>query len=92
MNRELPHLIAVRKVQHLDTCRLRLTFNDGAVKDVDLAAELWGEVFEPLKDLAFFAQVSIPPGAPSIEWPNGASFAPEWLYEVGEDVPIRQPA
>jgi hypothetical protein len=90
MKREEFQLIAVRAVQDISDYRLRLTFSNGAVKDIDLSAELWGEVFEPLKDPAYFAQVSIPPGAPSIEWPNGASFAPEWLYEVGEDVPLHQ--
>jgi hypothetical protein len=44
------------------------------------------------KDPAYFVQVSIPPGAPSIEWPNGASFAPEWLYEAGEDIQVHQAA
>jgi hypothetical protein len=29
---------------------LRLTFDDGVRRDVDLSGELWGPVFEPLKD------------------------------------------
>ena len=48
-------------VTYLGDYRLRLACNDGAVKEVDLAGELWGKVFEPLKDVALFRQVAINP-------------------------------
>jgi hypothetical protein len=48
MRREEFQLIAVRGVQNLGDYRLRLTFSNGAVKDIDLTAKLWGEVFEML--------------------------------------------
>ena len=38
---------------------LHLTFDDGLERDVDLADQLWGPVFEPLKDPEVFAQVTI---------------------------------
>jgi hypothetical protein len=59
---------------------LRLEFDDGVVRDVDLSNELHGEVFEPLRDPAFFAQVTVNPETGTVEWPNGADFAPEFLY------------
>jgi hypothetical protein len=37
--------------------RLRLAFNDGTRKTVDLAPLLTGPVFEPLRDPAYFALV-----------------------------------
>lgn len=37
---------------------LHLTFDDGLERDVELADELWGPVFEPLKDPEVFAQVT----------------------------------
>jgi hypothetical protein len=71
---------------YLKEYQLRLTFDNGIIKDVDLEAELYGEVFEPLKDIEFFKQVEVNPETNTIEWPNGADFAPEFLYELGEEV------
>jgi hypothetical protein len=65
---------------------LRLTFSDGIVKEVDLAGELHGEVFEPLKDPEMFKQVKVNVDTNTIEWPNGADFAPEFLYERGREI------
>ena len=73
-------------VTHLRDYTLRLEFNDGAIKDVDLQDELWGEVFEPLKDVELFKRVAVNSDTSTIEWPNGADFAPEFLYEVGREV------
>lgn len=65
---------------------LRLEFNDGTTKDVDLSGELHGEVFEPLKDIGFFRRVAVNPETGTVEWPNGADFAPEFLHEIGRAV------
>ena len=56
------------------------------IKEVNLSGELYGEVFEPLKDVTFFQQVSVNEETNTIEWPNGADFAPEFLYETGTEV------
>ena len=69
--------------------QLRLEFNDGAVREVDFTAhwaEMSGPIFQPLRDPAFFAQVALPPDSETIEWPNGADLAAEFLYEIG--VPV----
>ena len=60
---------------------LHLRFSDGTEGDVDLEAELHGEIFEPLKDLAYFKQFTVNQELHSVTWPNGADFAPEFLYE-----------
>ena len=73
-------------VAYLEDFKLRLEFNDGTVKDVNVKEELYGEVFEPLNDLDFFRKVSVNPDTNTIEWPNGADFAPEFLYETGIEV------
>ena len=58
-----------------------LKFRDGTSGEIDLESELWGEVFEPLKDIAFFRQFSVHPEFETLVWPNGADFAPEFLHD-----------
>ena len=60
---------------------LEIIFSDGLCRQVDLEPELYGEVFEPLRDPARFAEVSVDPAIGTIIWPNGADFAPEFLRE-----------
>ena len=60
---------------------LHIQFKDGVEGDVDLSKELDGEVFLPLRDLAFFRQFRLDPDLHTIVWPNGADLAPEFLYE-----------
>lgn len=80
----------VTKLSYLDDYRLKLAFNNSVVKIVDLYHELDGEIFEPLTDVVFFRQVYLNEETGTIEWPNGADFAPEFLFEIGEDVPETQ--
>ena len=79
-------LLEVKKVRYLDGYRLELHFNDESVKEVDLAGELYGEVFEPLQEETYFKQVAVNPETNTIEWPNGADLAPEFLHKIGKDV------
>jgi hypothetical protein len=59
---------------------VRLKFEDGSEGEIDLTPELWGPVFEPLKDSDYFRQMTVAEYG-TIAWPNGADFAPEFLYE-----------
>jgi len=68
----------VTAVEVLPPHGLRLTFDDGLTRDVDLADELWGPMFEPLKDPAFFAQVAVDHG--TVVWPNGVDLDPLVLH------------
>jgi hypothetical protein len=61
---------------------LHLRFADGTEGDVDLEHELDGPIFEPLRDPRYFAQFTVNPELRTITWPNGADFAPEFLYEM----------
>ena len=65
---------------------LEVAFNDGTRRQVDLESELWGPVFEPLRDPAMFAQAAVDPEGGSVFWPTGADLAPEFLY-YGEQTP-----
>ncbi len=82
----------IMKVDYLGQFKLRLFFNNGVVKDVDLASELYGTVFEPLQNLNFFQQVTLDLETQTVTWPSGADFAPEFLYEIGEDVVMQESA
>ena len=44
----------VVEVKPLEGYRLWLRFHDGTSGTVDLSAELWGPMFEPLKDKDLF--------------------------------------
>ena len=74
-------MIHVTSVEHIADHTIRVEFDDGSVKDVDLSGELWGEVFEPLRDVARFRAFRLDPELGTITWPNGADLAPEFLYE-----------
>ena len=60
---------------------IRFKFADGTEGVVDLKDELWGEVFEPLKDPAIFRKFQLDPELNTVTWPSGADLAPEFLYE-----------
>ena len=55
---------------------------------MDLRDELYGEVFEPMQKNEFFKQIVVNPDPNTIEWPNGADFAREFLYETGQEVEL----
>jgi hypothetical protein len=71
----------VAEARYVRDFTIHLRFTDGTEGDVDLREELYGEVFEPLKDRAFFQQFSVHPEFHTLTWPNGADIAPEFLYE-----------
>jgi hypothetical protein len=76
-------------VEHLGGFRLRLTFADGVLSELDLAAKFQGDVgpvFQPLRDPEFFAQVTVDAELGTITWPNGADLAPEVLRESARQV------
>jgi hypothetical protein len=62
--------------------RLRLSFDDGIVGEVDFSDEDWSGVFAPLSDPAFFARVELDEELGTIVWPNGADIAPETLHKL----------
>lgn len=66
----------------LDDYEVHLKFEDGLAADVDLSYLLeFGGVFEPLRDHAYFRELTINNGGNTIAWPNEADIAPETLYD-----------
>jgi hypothetical protein len=80
----------IRSVEALRGFVLRVGFDDGTVRDVDLEAELWGPVFEPLReDVQLFRQVRVDEELGTIVWPNGADMDPDVLH--GDAAPAPRP-
>lgn len=68
---------------------LRLLFDDGTRKTVDVRPLLTGAVFEPLLEPDYFARVVVDPVCGTVVWPNGADLAPEALRPLPESDPDR---
>lgn len=75
----------VVSVTVLPDARLRVTFVDGTIGEVDMRAfmgnpKVDGTVFEALRSPAVFAQAAVVLGA--VQWPNGADLAPDAMYDA----------
>jgi hypothetical protein len=72
------HYVPVVKARYVRDYRIWLQFKDGVEGEVDLSRQLWGEICEPLLDIEYFKKFKVKNS--TIEWPNGADFAPEFLH------------
>jgi hypothetical protein len=82
----------VRDVQYLSGYKLRLKFEDGVEREVDLSQHLDGEIFEPLKNVSNFRNVRVNSEIDTIVWENGADMSPDFLYEISVPVAESVPA
>jgi hypothetical protein len=73
--------LEVSQAEYLDNYRIKLTFNNGEVKTVDFQNQFSGGVYKPLRQLDYFKKFDIKYN--TIEWENGADYAPEYLYSIG---------
>jgi hypothetical protein len=78
----MSELIKIRDVEVLTDYWLRLSFSDGAVKDVDLSELLAvGRVFAPIRERRdVFERVRVNPDTQTIEWPGEVDLDPDVLY------------
>lgn len=74
----IPRLVEAR---HLGAYRVWLKFSDGSAGEIDLAEELWGPVFEELRDDRRFRELFVHPELHTLAWPNGADLSPEFLRD-----------
>lgn len=77
-----PMILRITELQVAGPHVLKLVFNDGTRKTVDVLPLLMGPIFEPLKDPKYFARVVLDPISGAAVWPNGADLAPEALHEL----------
>jgi Protein of unknown function (DUF2442) len=73
--------LRITTVEPLKDHNLRLTFNDGLVREVDLSSLLYGPLGEPLRDLDYFRQVRVDADSRTIVWPNGLDPDPDMLHD-----------
>jgi hypothetical protein len=72
-------LIRVQSVEPLDGFKVRLTFQNGMRKEIDLEPLLHGPIFEPMRnDPSVFRLIKVVGG--TIGWDNGADLDPDVLY------------
>lgn len=58
--------LEISKAKYIEDYKIEIQFNNGEIFPVDLANELNGTVFNPLKDKSFFRDISIHYN--TIEW------------------------
>jgi hypothetical protein len=74
-------ILHVKEAKYLHDYVIWIRFSNGASGELDLRDELYGEMFEPLKNPEYFKRFIVDPEMETIVWENGADFAPEFLYE-----------
>ena len=71
----------VSSAKYISDYVIALEFADGMRGEINLEKELWGKMFEPLRDKKIFSKVKVHKIFKTIFWPNGADLAPEFLRE-----------
>ena len=70
----------IEEAKYLNDYKVELKFTNNKIGVVDLKDELYGTVFEPLKDKKLFSTLKVDKDLDTIVWDNGADLAPEFLY------------
>ncbi|MDD5773839.1 MAG: DUF2442 domain-containing protein [bacterium] len=76
----------ITDVKYVDGHKLKVKFENNEYKIVDLKSYLDGKIFEPLKDISYFKNVTLNKDIDTVVWPNNADFSPDFLYEVGQTI------
>jgi hypothetical protein len=82
----------VMEATYVSEYKIKVRFEDGEVRLIDLAPHLSGPIFEPLKNLSFFKSLKVNTDIDTVTWPNAADFSPDFLYEIGHSMSEQQDA
>lgn len=74
----------IKQANYIKDFKIEITFDNNKIKIVDLKNHLTGEIFQPLKDIAYFRKFKVDEELDTLVWENGADISPEFLYEIGE--------
>ena len=77
-------LCSITDVKAVAPHTLRLRFDDGLERTIDLSGVLRGEIYGPLRDEAVFRQVRLDQDFDTVVWPTGADFDPAILHDWPE--------
>jgi hypothetical protein len=76
---KLGPLVRVKATELLEGFKVRVEFEDGTQKQLDLQPYLRGPIFEPIRDdPIMFQSMKVRDG--TITWDNGADIDPDVLY------------
>ncbi len=70
----------VTKAKYINKHQVWLKFNDKTSGIADFSNQLEGEIFEPLKNIDYFKNFKLE--GYTLNWENGADFAPEFLKSI----------
>jgi len=79
-------IIRATDVEPLDGYVIRVSFSDGAVKEIDLSEDLANArgVFVALRDPRIFSEVRVNEFSGTVEWPGEVDLDPDVLYGLFE--------
>lgn len=78
-------------VKHMENYKLEVSFSDGRKGIADLDGSFRGGIFKALENIEFFSKAALDKELETVVWPNGADFAPEFLYfkAFGQDPALK---
>ena len=82
-------LVRPTEVEHLGGRVLKVTFDDGLVRELDFAETLTG-ILATIDSDSIFPLAAIDPAARTVTWPNGIDLDPDVLH--GDNTPASAPA
>ncbi len=76
-------ILNITKADYINDFKIKLSFNDGLEKVVDLQNYIQSKkhpFFQSLKEVDEFKKFRV---HKTLVWESGADFAPEFLFEIG---------
>jgi hypothetical protein len=83
-------LVRIQAVEPLEGFNVRLTFQDGTIKEIDLDPYLRGPIFEPIRHAPEVFRAVHVVGS-TIGWESGADIDPDVLYYNLTPANLEQP-
>jgi hypothetical protein len=81
-------LVWIIKAAYVKDYIINITFNNGVNGPVDFSSMFNLPIYEPLKKIDYFKSFKL--NSWTLEWANGADYAPEFLYKLLSEQTDRQ--